>query len=111
MKIILDAMGGDNAPKEILLGAAAAVKELGVEIIAVGDPARIDTCVKENAIDLTGITVVPAGETIEMCDDPTWAIRHKKDSSMVVALRLLADGAGMRWSAPGPPARCLPVRP
>ena len=41
MKVILDAMGGDNAPKEILLGAAAAVKELGVEIIAVGDEQKI----------------------------------------------------------------------
>lgn len=94
MKIILDAMGGDNAPGEILRGAAAAVKELGVEIIAVGDPAKIDACVEKNGIDMTGISVEAASETIEMCDDPTWAIRHKKDSSMVVALRLLAAGEG-----------------
>ncbi|HIV87919.1 MAG TPA: phosphate acyltransferase PlsX [Candidatus Pygmaiobacter gallistercoris] len=94
MKIILDAMGGDNAPKEILRGAAAAVKELGVEIIAVGDPAQIAACAEEDGIDMTGIRVEAASETIEMCDDPTWAIRHKKDSSMVVALRLLAAGEG-----------------
>ena len=94
MKVILDAMGGDNAPKEILLGAAAAVKELGVEIIAVGDEQKIAACAAENAIPMEGIRVVQAGETIEMCDDPTWAIRHKKDSSMVVALRLLAAGEG-----------------
>ena len=94
MKVILDAMGGDNAPKEILLGAAAAVKELGVEIIAVGDEQKIAACAAENAIPMEGIQVVQAGETIEMCDDPTWAIRHKKDSSMVVALRLLAAGEG-----------------
>ncbi len=94
MKVILDAMGGDNAPKEILLGAAAAVKELGVEIIAVGDEQKIAACAAENAIPMEGIRVVQASETIEMCDDPTKAIRHKKDSSMVVALRLLAAGEG-----------------
>ncbi len=94
MKIILDAMGGDNAPKEILLGAQQAVRELGVEVVAVGDSVKIDTCVKENDIDITGITVVQAGEVIEMEDDPTKAIRHKKDSSMVVALRMLANGEG-----------------
>ncbi|MBC5580372.1 phosphate acyltransferase PlsX [Anaerofilum sp. BX8] len=94
MKIILDAMGGDNAPKEMLLGAAAAVKELGVEIIAVGDEEKIAACAAENGIEMTGITVKHASQTIEMCDDPTSAVRHKKDSSMVVALRLLAAGEG-----------------
>ncbi len=94
MKIILDAMGGDNAPKEMLLGAAAAVKELGVEIIAVGDEEKIAACAAENSIEMTGITVKHASQTIEMCDDPTSAVRHKKDSSMVVALRLLAAGEG-----------------
>ncbi len=94
MKIILDAMGGDNAPKELLLGAAAAVKELGVEIIAVGDEKKIGACARENGIEMAGITVKHAAETIEMCDDPTSAVRHKKDSSMVVALRLLAAGEG-----------------
>ena len=43
---------------------------------------------------MAGITVKHAAETIEMCDDPTSAVRHKKDSSMVVALRLLAAGEG-----------------
>ena len=94
MKIILDAMGGDHAPKELLLGAAAAVKELGVEIIAVGDEEKIGACARENGIEMAGITVKHAAETIEMCDDPTSAVRHKKDSSMVVALRLLAAGEG-----------------
>ena len=47
MNIIIDAMGGDNAPKEILLGAARAVKELGVDVTAVGRRADIDACVRE----------------------------------------------------------------
>ena len=55
MKIILDAFGGDHAPLEPLKGAAWAVKELGVEVLAVGDIAKMEACCKENNIDLTGI--------------------------------------------------------
>ncbi|MEG1103545.1 MAG: phosphate acyltransferase PlsX [Oscillospiraceae bacterium] len=94
MKIIIDAMGGDNAPKEILLGASEAVKEYGVEIIAVGNSDKIADTVRENSIDMSNIRVVNASEEIEMCDEPTAAIRNKKDSSMVVALRMLAAGDG-----------------
>ena len=52
MKIIVDAMGGDNAPKEILLGAAAAVREYGVQITAVGRRRDIEACARENGIDM-----------------------------------------------------------
>ena len=89
MNIIIDAMGGDNAPKEILLGAARAVKELGVDVTAVGRRADIDACVRENGIDMTGITVVDA------------AIRRKKDSSMVVGLRRLTAGEGDAFVSAG----------
>ena len=71
MNIIIDAMGGDNAPKEILLGAAAAVREYGVQITAVGRRRDIEACARENGIDMAGITVADASETIEMCDEPT----------------------------------------
>lgn len=94
MKIIIDAMGGDNAPVEILKGAAQAVSQYGVSIIAVGDNEKIANAAKENNIDMTNITVVNATQQIEMCDEPTAAIRHKKDSSMVVGLNLLAKGEG-----------------
>lgn len=94
MRVILDAMGGDNAPAEILKGAAWAVKELAVEVTAVGDEQKILAAAKAENIDLSGIEVVHSSEIIEMCDDPTKAIRHKKDSSMVVGLRLLAEGKG-----------------
>ena len=56
MNIIIDAMGGDNAPKEILLGAAAAVREYGVQITAVGRRRDIEACARENGIDMAGIT-------------------------------------------------------
>ena len=101
MKIIIDAMGGDNAPKEILLGAAAAVQEYDVEIVAVGNEAAIAACAQENNISMQGIAVVHASQEISMCDEPTAAIRGKKDSSMVVGLRMLAAGEGDAFVSAG----------
>lgn len=102
MKIILDAMGGDNAPAEILKGAAAATATWpDVEILAVGDAEKIAACVKENAIEMKNIEIVNATEVIEMCDEPAKAVRAKKDSSMVVGLRMLAEGKGDAFVSAG----------
>ena len=102
MKIILDAMGGDNAPAEILKGAAAAVAAWpDVEILAVGNAEKIAACVKENAIEMKNIEIVNATEAIEMCDEPAKAVRAKKDSSMVVGLRMLAEGKGDAFGSAG----------
>lgn len=102
MKIILDAMGGDNAPAEILKGAAAAVAAWpDVEILAVGNAEKIAACVKENAIEMKNIEIVNATEVIEMCDEPAKAVRAKKDSSMVVGLRMLAEGKGDAFVSAG----------
>lgn len=96
MKIIVDAMGGDNAPAEIIKGAVEAVREFGVEIILVGKEDAINTCLKnENADSLRNkISIVNATEVVNMEDDPTTVLRTKKDSSMSVALKLLKDGTG-----------------
>ena len=94
MKIILDAMGGDNAPMEILLGAAQAIREYGVEVIAVGNEQKIRDCAETEKIDLAGMRIVPAASVIDMHDNPVAAVRHKEDSSMVIALRMLAQGEG-----------------
>lgn len=92
MRIIIDAMGGDNAPQEIVKGAVLAHRELGVDITLVGQKERVDACLKsENCAD---IEVVDAREVVTMEDDPSTATRHKKDSSMTVALELLRDGRG-----------------
>ena len=64
MKIILDAFGGDHAPLEPLKGAAWAVKEMGVEILAVGDIAKMEACCKENNIDTTGFTFKQADDIL-----------------------------------------------
>jgi glycerol-3-phosphate acyltransferase PlsX len=96
MKIIIDAMGGDNAPAEIVRGAAEAVREFGVSVILVGRQEEIRACLdREDAAGLGDkIGVVHASELVAMEDDPTTVLRTKKDSSMSVALRLLRDGAG-----------------
>ena len=92
MRIIVDAMGGDNAPREIVKGAVRARKELGVEITLVGKIEEIRACLEgENEADYE---LLDAREVIEMEDDPSTATRRKKDSSMAVALRMLAEGKG-----------------
>ncbi len=92
MRIIIDAMGGDNAPEEIVKGAVRAKRELGVDITLVGIEARVRECLAAEGCN--DIDVVNATEVVTMEDDPSTAIRRKKDSSMAVALNLLRDGAG-----------------
>ena len=99
MKLIIDAMSGDNAPSEIVRGAVSAAKTLDshIEYILVGDELVIKKEIaSENSIDLIGsrIRIVHADEILTMEDDPTDVIKKKKNSSMSVALRLLADGEG-----------------
>ena len=95
MKIIIDAMGGDHAPEGIVKGAVLARKQYGYDLILVGREEEIDRCLTaEGAANDPGITVCHAPDVIEMNDEPTAAIRRKKESSMVVALNLLKDGAG-----------------
>ena len=92
MRIIVDAMGGDNAPQEIVKGAVYAKRELGVDVTLVGRKEEVDACLQ--AENCTDIQVVDAREVITMEDDPSTATRRKKDSSMAVALSLLKDGQG-----------------
>ncbi len=92
MKIIIDAMGGDHAPEEIIRGAVRAKKELGVELLLVGREEDIRACLKKE--DCEDAEIVDAREVITMEDDPSTATRRKKDASMTVALNLLRDGRG-----------------
>lgn len=100
MVIILDAMGGDNAPEATIKGAVRAVKEIEGEILLVGNEKIINEKIKEiygkdNIQEISDkIKIHNATETIEMVDIPTEAIRHKKDSSMVVGFNLLKEGKG-----------------
>ncbi len=94
MKIIVDAMGGDNAPLEIVKGALQGRARWGVDIVLTGDAAQI-----LRALESCGEKTVPQGveianttQTVEMCDDPATVFRHKKDTSMGVGLTMLRDG-------------------
>ena len=92
MRIIVDAMGGDRAPQEIVKGAIRARKELSVDITLVGKIEEVRACLSGE--DLADYELVDAREVILMEDDPSTATRRKKDSSMAVALRLLSEGKG-----------------
>ena len=91
MKIIVDAMGGDNAPREIVKGALRARDELDLDLILVGRKEEVEACLQG---DTKRVEIVDAREVVTMEDDPSTATRRKKNSSMAVALTLLKDGKG-----------------
>ena len=96
MKIIVDAMGGDNAPKAPVLGALQANEKYGVDIILVGRGEDILKVLQESGRQELpkGVEIAHASEVVEICDDPANAFRRKKDSSLTVGLNLLRDGQG-----------------
>lgn len=93
MKIAIDAMGGDYAPEEIVKGAVLACREFGAEIILVGNEEKIGAILKEQSISGLKLEVYNATEVIEMDEHPANAVKKKKDSSLVVANRLVKEGA------------------
>ena len=99
MKIILDAMGGDNAPDANIKGAINAINKVKAEVVLVGKEEVIRGKVKEfYGRELEEISdrlkIRNATETIEMEDVPTVAIKRKKDSSMVVGFKMLKEDEG-----------------
>lgn len=99
MKILLDAMGGDNAPDANIKGAVKAINQVKAEVILIGKEEIIRAKVKEfygkEIEEISGrLKIKNASETIEMEDKPTVAIKHKKDSSMVVGFKMLKEGEG-----------------
>ncbi len=92
MRIAVDAFGGDNAPLEIIKGAVEAKIEYGAEIVLVGDTDKIKECAKENAICLEGVEIVQADEVFDMHDTPTDILKSKRNTSLGVALDLVAEG-------------------
>ena len=111
MKIIVDAMGGDNAPKAPVMGAIAAAKAYDVEIILVGQSEKILECLKEEGIDTLppGVEVAFASQVVTMCDNPTAVLHTGRDSSMVVGAQLLAKGQGDAFVSAGNTGALLTV--
>jgi glycerol-3-phosphate acyltransferase PlsX len=103
MKILIDAMGGDNAPLCMLQGAQDAMQEFGdgMEITLLGNAEAIQKAAAENAISLDGFSVLNCTENVEMCDDPVKVVRHKPDSSMIKGLTMLKNGEGDAFVSAG----------
>ena len=99
MIVLLDAMGGDNAPDANIKGAVKAINQIEAEVWLIGNQEIIKNKIKEfYGKEMEEISdrlkIHNAPETIEMEDQPTVAIKHKKDSSMVVGFNLLKEGKG-----------------
>ena len=103
MRIIVDAMGGDNAPQAPVLGALDAVKKFGAQVVLVGRGEEILNVLKNKGIsDLPeGVEIAHADDVVDMHDDPAAVVHKRKNSSMVVGLRLLADGQGDAFLSAG----------
>ena len=91
MKIVIDAMGGDNAPQATVEGAVQAINEYGIDIILTGDKEQIEKELESKAYDKNKLEIIHTTQIIENEDKPVMAVRRKKDSSMVVALNLVKE--------------------
>ena len=95
MRIIVDAMGGDNAPESAVIGGALAAKEYGEQVMLVGQPDTVAEILKKRGMqDTNGLTIMPASDLVDMHDDPATVLRKKPDSSMAMAFKLLKAGEG-----------------
>ena len=94
MKVIVDSMGSDKGPQEIIKGAVDGINELGVEIVLVGEENIIKKELSKYTYPKNSIEIINAEETISNDDEPVLAIRRKKKSSMVLGLEALVNGKG-----------------
>ncbi|MCK9443540.1 MAG: phosphate acyltransferase PlsX [Tissierellaceae bacterium] len=94
MKIIVDTMGGDRGPIEIIKGALDAIDEYGIDVILVGDQILLESELKKTSYPKDKVEIIDAKDVITNEDDPSMAIRRKKDSSMIVGAKALVEGLG-----------------
>src|SRR5271170_6384043 len=92
VRIAVDAMGGDYAPREVVYGAVLAAREYGVAVQLIGAPDAIKQELTRHQTTGLDITIVPASEVVAMDEKPTRAIRGKKDSSIIVTTRQVREG-------------------
>jgi glycerol-3-phosphate acyltransferase PlsX len=101
MKIVVDAMGGDHAPGVVVAGVVAEARLRGTQVILVGveDQVRAELAKHPGAADLP-IEVVHASEVVGMAEH-TMAVKAKKDSSMMVGIRLVKEGRAQAFASAG----------
>ena len=99
LNIVVDAMGGDNAPSAIIEGAVRAANEFDIKVTLVGD----EKIIRQELLDYKGgkIDIVNTTEIIDCNEESVKAIRTKKDSSIVVGMKMVADGAGDAFVSAG----------
>lgn len=101
MNIIVDAFGGDNAPLEVIKGAAEAVAKLDVDVTLTGNESIIKKTAEENGISLDRISIIHTESVIDIHEEPTEVIKGKSDCSMAVGLKALAEGKGDAFVSAG----------
>lgn len=93
MRVVIDAFGGDNAPLEIVKGAALASNELNVDITLTGNKAEIEKIISENSLTFKGdLKIIHTDDVISMHDEPTTLLKAHSESSMALAFKELAEG-------------------
>ena len=97
MRIAVDAMGGDNAPEQIVLGASQAADEYSIDVSVVGLPGVVQPLLDKHP----KLTLVPCTQVIGMDEHPAQAVRSKPDSSMSVCARLCREGRADGWTSAG----------
>ena len=101
MNIIVDAFGGDNAPLEVIKGAAQAVADFGIEITLTGNEKIIKETAEKNGISLDKISIIHTESVIDIHEEPTEIVKSRKDCSMAVGLQALADDKGDAFVSAG----------
>jgi len=95
VRVALDAMGGDKAPGEVVLGAVQAAREYGLGVYLVGREDAIRAELARHDIQGLDLPIIHTDEVIEMDEHPAMAVRRKKNASMTIALQLVRDGAAL----------------
>jgi glycerol-3-phosphate acyltransferase PlsX len=95
VRVALDAMGGDNAPGEIVLGAIQAAREYSMGVYLVGREDAIRAELAKHDTRGLDLPIVHTDEIIEMDEHPASAVRRKKNASMILALQLVRDGSAL----------------
>ena len=102
MRILVDVMGGDLPSREMVKGGVAAGRRRGIDVVFAGDPHEIEAALADSGEKAgTKFDVLPSSQTIHMEDSPVKAVREKKDSSLVLGLNALKDGAVDAFVSPG----------
>ncbi len=101
MKIVVDAMGGDHAPEVVIDGVLSALKEYPVEIVLIGDGSRVLSLLKKHKYDADRLVFAHASEVIEMHESAAISVRRKRDSSIVLGLKMVKEGKAQGFFSAG----------